>query len=157
MIYKLLEQTGQRFGGGSPSLEKEIDEYHQIMSREGKLTASRDTLDLGMGLWMCELVKDEDWAAKLGNESVEIAEDVLAEGRGTLARDPSRRLAFREFGTCLGIQCYGATEYLHARVASIIEFWERYLEESMDEDLRPISLVMYAAALIPGAWRIDYL
>jgi len=60
------------------------------------------------------------------------------------------RLAFREFGTCLGIGCYGGDEYLQGRAAAVVEFWEDYMKEVTADDLRPISLVMYAAALIPG-------
>jgi hypothetical protein len=35
-------------------------------------------------------------------------------------------------------------------VEAVVNFWHRYIEESTDEDLRPISLVMYGSALIPG-------
>jgi hypothetical protein len=39
------------------------------MSREGKLTASTDMLDLGMALWMCHFFTGkEDWASELGKK-----------------------------------------------------------------------------------------
>lgn len=67
------------------------------------------------------------------------------------------RLAFREFGTCLGIKCYyreGSqgieSEELLARAEEIITAWEKYIEGSTPEDLKPITRVMYATALIPG-------
>ena len=69
---------------------------------------------------------------------------------GILDRSLQHRLAFREFGTCLGLGCYGGDGYLTARSKAVVKFWEEYMEEVMAGDLRPISLVMYAAALIPG-------
>jgi hypothetical protein len=75
---------------------------------------------------------------------------LLKEDGGILERNPQYRLAFREFGTCLGIDCYGADEYLASRATAVVKFWEEYMEEVTADDLRPISLVMYAAALIPG-------
>lgn len=157
VVYRLLQNTAmQRLGWAAkgtqeaaPPLAAEIEDYHQLMSREGKLTASRDPLDLGMGLWMCHLFKDEEWAKRLGDEGVRKAGSMLGL-KGVMALDPSRRLAFREFGTCMGVQCYGADEGLAAEVDAVVNYWQKYLEESTDEDLRPISLVMYAAALIPG-------
>ena len=75
---------------------------------------------------------------------------LLKEKGGILDRKPQHRLAFREFGTCLGIGCYGGDEYLASRAAAVVKFWEEYMKEVTADDLRPISLVMYAAALIPG-------
>jgi hypothetical protein len=75
---------------------------------------------------------------------------LLKEKGGLLDKSPQYRLAFREFGTCLGIGCYGGDDYLVERAKAVVKFWEDYMEELMMEDLRPISLVMYAAALIPG-------
>ncbi|KAK1769170.1 hypothetical protein QBC33DRAFT_532485 [Phialemonium atrogriseum] len=160
VVYRLLQRTAvERFGqAGEPPLRREIEDYRALMGREGRLAASKDPLDLGMGLWMCHFFRGEDWAARLGADSLARAAAVLGPG-GVATREASRRLAFREFGTCLGVQCYGAGEdvELAASVEGVIDFWERYLEVSTDEDLRPISLVMYAAALIPGAFKDGYL
>jgi hypothetical protein len=155
VIYRLLQQTARRFGQTEAEhiLEGEINEYHQLMSREGKLTASRDTLDLGMCLWMCHFCKDEPWAAKLGAESQKAAKAVLP---GVMTRPAGRRLAFREFGTCLGVRCYGGDDELEREVEELIQFWEKDMEEGTDEDLRPISMAMYAAALVPGGFRSGY-
>jgi hypothetical protein len=104
-----------------------------------------------MGLWMCHFFRDEDWAITLGSQSLEMARTVvLDEEKGLMSRDASRRLAFREFGTCVGLQCYGADDEMKRGVEAVVNFWHRYIEESTDEDLRPISLVMYGSALIPG-------
>ncbi|KAL2137337.1 hypothetical protein VTI74DRAFT_3277 [Chaetomium olivicolor] len=157
VVYRLLQRTAEQLQGTEGVLRSEIEDYRQLMSREGRLHASRDPLDLGMGLWMCHFFKDEDWARTLGSQSLEMAMAVLDEKRGLMSRDASRRLAFREFGTCLGLECYGVDEELKKGVDAVVNFWHHYLEDSTDEDLRPISLVMYAAALIPGAWKDGYL
>ncbi|KAK4240005.1 PrpF protein-domain-containing protein [Achaetomium macrosporum] len=160
VVYRLLQRTAERLQEGSSGvLGSEIADYRQLMSRSGRMHASRDPLDLGMGLWMCHFFRVEDWAAALGAQSLEMARTMLDEKRGLMARDASRRLAFREFGTCLGLQCYGVDADLVKGVEAVVNFWHHYIEESTDEDLRPISLVMYAAALIPGgefSWPLDY-
>jgi len=73
------------------------------------------------------------------------------------------RLAFREFGTCLGIHCYteevqvkGRTINLGKFADAVINQWVPHMEVTtcmgvvLDDDLRPINKAMYAAALIPG-------
>ncbi|KAL2164087.1 hypothetical protein VTH06DRAFT_3301 [Thermothelomyces fergusii] len=159
VVCRLLQRTAERLDGPSSSgiLAREIGDYRRLMSRGGKLTASRDPLDLGMGLWMCHFFEEEEWAVRLGNESLEMARAMLDARTGLMARNASRRLAFREFGTCLGLRCYGADEEMEAGAEAVVNFWHRHIESSTEEDLRPISLVMYAAALIPGAWRDGYL
>ncbi|KAK4149519.1 PrpF protein-domain-containing protein [Chaetomidium leptoderma] len=157
VVYRLLQRTAEHLDGPSSSsssgvLSSEIADYERLMGRSGgKLHASRDPLDLGMGLWMCHFFRDEEWAMTLGSQSLEMARMVVLDReKGLMARDASRRLAFREFGTCLGLQCYGADDEIKREVEAVVNFWHHYIEESTDEDLRPISLVMYAAALIPG-------
>lgn len=88
--------------------------------------------------------------------------DNLFEINQYLLRNIKYRLAFREFGTCLGAQCQAEhiTEKergvdLKTWSDSIIAAWDPYMELSISEgltpeDLRPITRVMYASALIPG-------
>jgi hypothetical protein len=57
----------------------------------------------------------------------------------------------------MGLECYGVDEGLRGRVGAVVDFWRQHLAQSTDQDLRPITLVMYAAALIPGAFRDGYL
>lgn len=73
------------------------------------------------------------------------------------------RLAFREFGTCLGIHCYPEEVQVKGRAINLGRFadavinqWVPHMElvtsmgVVLDDDLRPINKAMYAAALIPG-------
>lgn len=154
VIYRILQQTAAKTGRRDNLLQQEIEDYSQIMHREGKLTPSSDTLDLGMGLWMCHFHKDEPWASRLGDQAIRVAWKVLGEDSTLMQRDASRRLAFREFGACLGISCYGGDEYLKSRASSLLDFWKDR-EERDDDDLRPISQVMYSAALFVGGKWLD--
>ncbi|CAM1507754.1 Fc.00g046020.m01.CDS01 [Cosmosporella sp. VM-42] len=157
VVCRLLQNTATKQGRKKEPLKKEIDEYSQLMNREGKLTSSGDTLDLGMGLWICHFFRDEPWAARLGDEALEVAHGVLGENAPIIHRHASRRLAFREFGACLGLSYFGGDKYLQSRVKAVVDFWESHLQQHSDDDLRPISQVMYAAALIPGAFQEGYL
>jgi len=51
---------------------------------------------------------------------------------------------------CLGVHCFDGDESLGERVNALLHFWEDYMKKVTVDDLRPITLVMYAAALIPG-------
>jgi hypothetical protein len=48
----------------------------------------------------------------------------------------------------MGVKCYKHEEYLQARARLILDMWEPHLEQTK-KDLIPITMVMYAAALIP--------
>lgn len=69
----------------------------------------------------------------------------------------SRRLAYREFGACLGIECFRATvgpdgelyDYLKEISDAMIEQYSDGGTQTPD-DLKPITQVMFASALIPG-------
>ncbi|KAF4635536.1 hypothetical protein G7Y89_g2558 [Cudoniella acicularis] len=152
VVFKLLREVAAARGGEEDVLKEEIKDYEVLMEREGRLSASSDTLDLGMALWMCHFFKgEEEWADELGSKCLVNARKLLKEDGGMLDRDPRYRLAFREFGTCLGIKCFDGDEFLLMRVTDVIKFWEDYMKDVTPDDLRPISMVMYAAALIPKA------
>lgn len=76
-----------------------------------------------------------------------------------------RRLAFREYGTCLGVKCAlllsdeDEDDDLAELAADIIKQWDEAGGGSSDEgqvdyvlrwQRQPITQVMYAAALVPG-------
>jgi hypothetical protein len=60
------------------------------------------------------------------------------------------RLAFRDFGALVGLGCFDDDdEYLIARAELIMAMWEKRMAKMVPEDLRPITMVMYSAALLP--------
>jgi hypothetical protein len=91
-----------------------------------------------------------------------IREDDLFEINRYFERSIKFRLAFREFGTCMGLQCESEQTGEKERAVdfkswsdAIIVAWDPYMELSASvaltpADLRPITRVMYASALIPG-------
>jgi hypothetical protein len=46
---------------------------------------------------------------------------------------------------------------LRVMVTEVKRLWEGEMERNTEEELRPISWVMYAAALVPGAWKQGFL
>ncbi|KAI1465256.1 uncharacterized protein F4812DRAFT_452617 [Daldinia caldariorum] len=172
VVCQLLRETAELFRQGSsttdnshssPSiLDAEIDHYYRIVSTHPKYL-SGDPLDLGMGLWISHFDKDAPWSRELSSQGLAIARarflpaaqsPISAGGK----KQHAYRLAFREFGGCLGIKCYvdDPAQPLHAATEVVLDAWEGKVLHAADEDLRPINLVMYAAALIPGAFHKDY-
>jgi hypothetical protein len=78
----------------------------------------------------------------------------LFEKNGYLQLSMRYRLAFRDFGGCLGIGCYGGDDSLQSWAAEIVSSWEKHMSQTPG-DLKPITQVMYAAALIPGGGYFD--
>ena len=70
----------------------------------------------------------------------------------------SYRLAFREFGTCLGIRCQERGEEWRHRAEKILSAWQKKdLMNSTPEQLQAITMVMFATALLPGGiHRLDH-
>ncbi|KAI9045738.1 uncharacterized protein KD926_007039 [Aspergillus affinis] len=165
VVFRLLQAAAKQAGEGIV-LADEIVDYRRIMRRRGEHYVSEDPLDLGMTMWTVHwFVEKEEWATRLAGQADERVDD-LFEVERYFERSIKSRLAFREFGTCLGLQCIseqlsekeGAVD-LKAHADSILDFWEPYMEQSLGtpEDLRPITKVMYASALLPGAFRHGYL
>ncbi len=78
-----------------------------------------------------------------------LLEAIFNEERYTERTLPDR-LAFREFGALMGVGCCDDDdEYLKARAESIMALWEKRLTKMTPENLRPITMVMYSAALLP--------
>ncbi|KAL7791411.1 hypothetical protein V8C37DRAFT_382318 [Trichoderma ceciliae] len=151
VVYKLLQSTAAKQGHRNNVLHLEINDYWNLMSRKGSLSPGTDLLDLGMGLWMCHIWEDEPWATRLRNKALPKAEELLGEHSAMMQRSASRRLAFREFGTCVGVACWDAGDNLQSRVTALLEFWNKHLEDKDTRGgLEPISHVMYAAALVVG-------
>ncbi|KAI0459623.1 hypothetical protein F5B21DRAFT_511288 [Xylaria acuta] len=163
-VYRMLRDTARRFGthGDDDVLTSEIEQYARIME-QAEISLSGDPLDLGMGLWVAHFDRDAAWFRKLSSQAFEIAQGrvLAAAAKPLTAASHLHRLAFREFGACLGIKCYEkGLEPLMDGVETVLDIWKGKMTEDEadeDEDLRPINLVMYAAALVPGAFRKGYL
>ncbi|KAI0598287.1 hypothetical protein F4775DRAFT_556149 [Biscogniauxia sp. FL1348] len=159
------EGGGKGNGAGADdveALEGLMARYRRMVEKEPAKTPSGDPLDLGMGLWISHLDRDAPWSRRLAAQGLRLARARFLAACAAPLTEASRRrrLAFREFGACLGIECYGAEEEsLLAGVEEVLGVWEGRLTAeggADDDDLRPINLVMYAAALIPGAFRDGY-
>ena len=139
-------------------LSMEIKSFKRVMERKGKHFVSSDMLDLGMSLWTSHWFADQEaWAADLQAQCLDQLKQLLRGGQHSLG-DMRYRLAFRDFGACLGIQCVGAAvdNTIQDGATELLKHWEKHIKQT-PEDLRPITQVMYAAALIPGAFKKGYL
>jgi hypothetical protein len=132
VVFRLLQASASKYGEG-PVLDDEIADYKKVMERKGKQYVSRDPLDLGMRLWMAHwFAEREKWATDMMDTCVAHLRithlvsivsrvdgfpksggrkmltlmlstgELLNENR-YLENDLQFRLAFRDFGTCLGI------------------------------------------------------
>ena len=137
-------------------LQEEISDYRKVIELKGRHFVSSDTLDLGMTLWTSHwLEENEPYFEDLIKQAERQVHELF--DKDYMSISTHRRLAFREYGTCLGIGCMKAPDKkLQAYRDSITETWEKH-RSSTPGDLRAISEVMRAAALIPGAFRKDYL
>lgn len=152
MVFRKLQAAS-----GDPStLNEEIADYKRIIDAKGKHSVSTDTLDLGMTLWTTHwLAGRESYFSDLTQQAITQAHRLY--DRGYLDLPTNRRLAFREYGTCLGIGCLAEPdEKLKAFRTGLTNTWEEF-RSSTPGDLRAISEVMRAAALIPGAFQAGYL
>ncbi|KZF19261.1 hypothetical protein L228DRAFT_241921 [Xylona heveae TC161] len=156
VVFSLLRQVA-----ASNILEKEIGEYKRIVDTKWKGYSSDDPLDLGMTLWTAHWFKGEQtWATGLADRAVEDLDDLFEQDYFEV---PTRyRLAFREFGTCLGIRSHNLGPGWDARARQITSAWERAKlvpdpaeehKSGLMNKLLPITLVMYATALYPGGFR----
>ncbi|KAJ5748304.1 uncharacterized protein N7511_010000 [Penicillium nucicola] len=168
VVFRLLQASSVESGDGEV-LAEEISDYKRVLKRKGEHYVSSDPLDLGMTLWTAHWFSErEAWAAELAGRCFEQMYNLFEINR-YLERNIKFRLAFREFGTCMGIECQAKQANEKERAvdlktfsAAIIAAWDPYMELAIaddltPEDLRPITRVMYAAALIPGAFQSDYL
>ncbi|PWY95788.1 hypothetical protein BO94DRAFT_600495, partial [Aspergillus sclerotioniger CBS 115572] len=165
VIFRLVRAFADSCSGRDTGvLEDEIEDYARVLRRKGGQRVVNDMLDLGMTLWTAHWVVDrEEWAGRwLGGGSRGFVYD-LFEGERCLDRDVRLRLAFREFGAAMGIRCVAEQEAEKDRAVDlkvyadrIVDCWTPYMMgegEGEEDELRPITQVMYASALIPGAFQ----
>ncbi|KAJ5945505.1 hypothetical protein N7454_002344 [Penicillium verhagenii] len=166
VIFRILQATAASAGDGEV-LAEEIGDYKRVMERKGEHFVSSDTLDLGMTLWTAHWFSEkENWASNLASRCFDQMYN-LFEVDQYLSRNIKFRLAFREFGTCLGSSCQSLQTTDKERAVdfktwsdAIITDWDPYMELSISEshsseDLRPITCVMYATALNPGGMTFN--
>lgn len=158
VTYRLLQQTC----GDSRVLQDEIGDYQRAVDQKWKAYTSSDTLDLGMALWAAHWYSgQEEWSKGLADAALRDMRIVFHETH-YLEVPIAQRLAFREFGTCLGIGVY-PTHDLQLVASQIIAAWKEAGRVPTPtripelESLEPIDLVMYATATCPGAFQKDYL
>jgi hypothetical protein len=158
-IFRLLRATD---GAQSEVLKAEITDYEKIVQTKWRTYRSDDPLDLGMTLWTSHwLAGEEEWAAGIMQRATGHLDKLFSQGY--FDSPIRRRLAFREFGTCLGIRCGISEKRWDDRAEKITSTWESagtvptpdenvhaVAGRNAAEDLLPITLVMYAAALNPG-------
>ncbi|THC96999.1 hypothetical protein EYZ11_003503 [Aspergillus tanneri] len=149
VVCRLLQAAAMQSGEGAV-LKDEMEDYRRVMRRKGVNWLSRDPLDLGMTLWTVHWFVDrESWATQLAVQCLDRITD-LVEIERYFERNRSSRLAFREFGTCMGLKCISeqlsdkeASVDYRSLADSILHGWEAYLEQSlMSDDLRPINKVI---------------
>lgn len=117
-VFQLIQSTA-----GNASLEEEIEQYRGIIARSGPLHSSSDMLDLGMSLWIAHLDKDAGWSLELAKDSLRHARHQFIRNKARILEgNPRRRLAFREFGACLGVKCYDGDPDIEASADELIEF-----------------------------------
>lgn len=156
-VCRLLEATAVTQGRQPGLLKQEIGNYERILRRNRDLRPSSDLLDLGIGLWATSLFPDEEWAEAYRELSLIMAEKQLDPQSPMLQRDPKHRIAFREFGACLGVLCSCAeSAKLAEEVDCVLTFWENYVAEVKSDGVQPISKVMYAACRHPGG-KLQYM
>ncbi|CDO70987.1 hypothetical protein BN946_scf184830.g19 [Trametes cinnabarina] len=166
VVFSLLQATHE---GDKDVLAREIDEYRRILETKWRRYVSDDPLDLGMTLWTAHWFGGkEPWATELSRRAA-ICLRALCEEEKYFDAPTRYRLAFREFGTCLGARCLTATltggtgkaeakekAYWDAFIEKVLRSWAPSVDREpplVREKLQPITMVMYAAALIPGAFQ----
>jgi len=147
ITYRLLQERHS----DKTVLEKEIADMYKMVYNKYKKYKSNDPLDLGEALWITHWYPGEEWANHLTNRSLEGINWLYTYGE--FDRPRNQRLAFREFGTTIGVQCNprAGSEWV-ARANALMDFWSNSLY-TRDQDITP---VMYCASLIPGVLKNDY-
>jgi len=143
VTYKILQETSLN----KDVLSKEIKEMTKMVQSKYLFYRSDDPLDLGEALWLAHFFPEEEWSKALTARSIDALDYLWKSGAFLL---PDRyRLAFREFGTTIGVQTNPkAGNSWVERAHEINKYWANNLY-SRDKDITP---VMYCTSLIPGVF-----
>lgn len=149
VTYRLVQEAAEQPG----VLRREIADVERMVENKYRRYRSDDPLDLGEALWLSHwaLPEGEPWAQLVSKRSSAALDDLWH--RAYFGQPEPYRLAFREFGTTLGVQVNPAAGGQWAlRVDALHQFWAQHLF-TRDADITP---VMLTASLVPGAWARDY-
>ena len=148
-VYRLVQEHAPR---DSPhTLHAEIADLEAMVRRKTPTWSSSDPLDLGEALQTAAWYPEEPWARVLTDRSLGALEAMWQ--RGDFEGPQRARLAFREFGTAIGVQTTPtAPKEWRARVRQLLAGWRGAVFDR-DADITP---VMYAASLLPGTFSRQY-
>jgi len=134
-------------------LEREINELKRIVDLKYTTYTSDDPLDLGETLWITHFFIEEIWAKSMASAAYKYLEQLWQHEYFDMPL--GYRLAFREFGTTLGVQvnsCEGKNAKWQERNESLYKDWLPKLYDR-DNDITP---VMFCSSLLPGVLYRDY-
>ncbi|KAH8921263.1 hypothetical protein BT69DRAFT_1196404, partial [Atractiella rhizophila] len=105
-ILRLLQNAMEEAGAEGESLKDEIEDYREMVEEKFNSYSSSDALDLGMTLWTTHFFADsEQWAKTMQISALSNLKRLFSSNGGYFSRPSSQRLAFRDFGTVLGLRC----------------------------------------------------
>lgn len=153
--YQIVADTAKKHFGADPSvLKDELAEFKIMVERKYQSFDSFDPLDLGEALWLAHWSNDS-WADVVSHRS-ESALNRLWEA-GYFHQPLKYRLAFREFGTTLGLQCNTRPDKSKwtGRIEQIHKQWKDSIFHR-DADITP---VMHVASILSGGgvWKKGYI
>uniref|UniRef100_A0A914P6W6 Uncharacterized protein n=1 Tax=Panagrolaimus davidi TaxID=227884 RepID=A0A914P6W6_9BILA len=124
-----------------------------LVSVRYKSYSTNDPLDAGEALWLSHFFPEFDYSKQLKSQAATAVESLYKYGEFT--GPPQHRLAFREFGTTIGVQMHNDLwqKEWNQRVEGLHQFWDGSLY-SRDNDITPI---MFCTSLIPGVFINSYL
>jgi hypothetical protein len=140
------------------ALDAEIEDMKAMVMARYERYSSDDPLDLGEALWISHFFPDEPWAKTVAWSAITSLESLYTMGYFR-PQNQHYRLAFREFGTTLGVQVHpmavGWKKNDYERVNELHEFWDQDSRlYARDKDITP---VMYCSSLIPGVFSKEYI
>uniref|UniRef100_A0A915JSW7 Alpha-1,2-Mannosidase n=1 Tax=Romanomermis culicivorax TaxID=13658 RepID=A0A915JSW7_ROMCU len=149
VTYCILRDTSN----DSDTLSSEINDLKNLIDRRYESYSTHDTLDAGEALWLTSWCSGEPWAQRVYRVA-RSAVNILRE-RGEFDETHRHRLAFREFGTTIGVQMHEemmSVDHWRNTNEKVHEFWYHYLYER-DIDITP---VMYCCSLFPGVLNPNF-
>ncbi|KAL9657050.1 hypothetical protein ABK040_002676 [Willaertia magna] len=156
ITYRLLKETAMAFDTNRTNvLNEQIEDFRTMVNLKYSYYHSSDPLDLGESLWIAHWYMDEDWAQHISRVALHNLDELWKKGK---FKQSYYRLAFREFGTTLGLQMYmkqdrELEEKWRDRIENVHSYWDKKVYDR-DEDITP---VMYCTSLFTGVMDRTFL